>query len=99
MERINNAIGEIITALKENDIYKEYKEAEKELSSADREKLDALKYHREMVLNTASWEDRVRAEEIYRSLMLSSSARRYILSEKKLLKIISDIYEKIGQIM
>ena len=99
MEKINYACEELIKALKESEIYNEYKEAERELSSEDRVKINALKHHREMAIKNSSWDDRMSAEELYRILMLSPSARKYILSEKKILRIISDMYDKIGQIM
>lgn len=97
VEKIDKAVDELISALSETDICIKYKEALKNISNEDMEMIKDFKNHRELSLKTNSYEDKYKAEELYRNIMLSYNTRNYMLCEKKILRVVTDIYNKIGE--
>ena len=94
MERLKDETQALISAIKDTEIYKEYIRAAKETDSESAQKIK--RYKELMKAENKSQDGMAQAEELYREIMLNPETRRLAVCEKRLLKLVTEIYDEIG---
>ena len=96
MERLKDETQALISAIKDTEIYKEYIRAAKETDVESAEKIKRYKELMKAAAESKSQDGMGQAEALYREIMLNPETRRLAVCEKRLLKLVTEIYDEIG---
>jgi len=96
LDKLRNRVDELVSALADTSVYREYTQAKSTITNDELEKINSYKGLKIKLINTYSSEDDRRARELYRKLMLNSKTRNYMLCEKRFLNLVTGIYDEIG---
>lgn len=97
MKNIENAVENLVVALVNTDEYQRYLKAKSKISQGEFEKIDSYKYLRTSLMENHSAEVEERAKELYKNLMVNPDTRDYIICEKRILNMVTGVYDEIGK--
>lgn len=97
MNRLRKSVDELIEALRNTDEYKQYKEAADSITVDELEKINEYKRLRFEAVSSGTQGENDESVSLYSRLMLNTVTRNYMLCEKKIYTIVSDIYDEIGR--
>ena len=96
MEKLKNAVDGLIAALAGTETYRDYMRAKERIAPSQMEQIDSYKRLRGSLMSDYSAENAARVREMGRNLMLDKTMRNYILCERKMLNMVTGVYDSIG---